>query len=505
VTFVGHWVRRGRRRIGWKTAAALVAVVVAFVAYGLVDRRPPASGDLRIASLAVLPLENLSNDPEQEYFSDGITEALIADLARIGGIRVISRTSVMGYKSMTKPLPQIARELSVDAIVEGSVMRSGDRVRITAQLIDGKTDRHLWANTYERDLRDVLSLQGEVAGAIAQEIRIRLTPQEAARLAAARPVDPVAHEAYLRGRYFLRQGTEATIKKAMDDFSEAIGRDPDYAPPYAGLSDAYAALRYAAYSPPHAVMPQAKAAAEKAVRLDPALAEAHVSMGVVFMSYEFDWPAAETELRRAIELSPNLADAHHYYALYFAGLGRHDEARAEMDRAVALDPLSLMILTNAGWASYLAREYDRLIELSRKAIELEPNFWMAHINLGMGYERVGKHADAVRLLERARELDANPTTLEMLAGAYAAWGRAEDAKRVLAELTDRTTRHYVCPYEIATVHACLGDKESALEWLEKGYHERADCMAWTGSDPKFDDLRGDPRFENLLVRLGMLR
>jgi Flp pilus assembly protein TadD len=252
-------------------------------------------------------------------------------------------------------------------------------------------------------------------------------------------------------------------------------------------------------------MPQAKAAAAKAVQLDPTLAEGHVSMAVVLMTYEFDWSEAEKELRHAIDLSPNLADAHHYYALYLAGLGRHDEARTEIERARELDPLAPMILTDAGWVYYLARQYDRTIDMNQKAIALDQNFWPSHRDLGLGYERVGRFADAVAEIQTARKIEAAPSVLEMLGGAYAAWGKKDEARRVLAELNEQATKHYVCPYEVATVHAGLGDKESTLQWLEKGFHEGADCMAWIGSDPKLDGLRGDPRFEDLKRRMGILR
>ncbi len=337
-----------------------------------------------------------------------------------------------------------------------------------------------------------------------RKYEITLTPQDEARLAAVRPVNPVAHEAYLRGRYRVGKGTEQTIKQAIGDFNEAIRADPGYAPPYAGLSDAYAALRIA-YLPPHSVMPQAKAAAAKAVQLEPGLAEGHLSMAIVLMTYEFDWVGAERELKQAIDLSPNLADAHHYYAMYLAGLGRHAEARVEIDRAMELDPLSLVILNDAGWVYYLARQYERTIELNRKALDLDANFWPAYRDLGLGYEHVGRFADAVAALKKAREIDANPSVLEMLGGAYAAWGKKDEARKVLAELAVQAGQHYVCAYEVATIHAGLGDKDATLEWLEKGYKDRADCMAWTASDPKLDALRDDPRFKDLIRRLGVVR
>ncbi|MBI4622389.1 MAG: TIR domain-containing protein [Verrucomicrobia bacterium] len=491
----------------WAAAAGLVVAAALMVMSGLVDLArfvPGRQNDPGIRSLAVLPLKNLTNDPEQEYFSDGMTEALIADLARVGGLRVISRTSAMTYKSSPKGLPEIARDLNVDVVLEGSLARSGNRVRVTTQLIDGKTNLNLWANSYERDLRDVLSLQDELARAIAQEIKVTLTPQEAARFAAARAVNPAAHEAYLRGRFVLGKGTEETINKAIAYFNQAIEQDAAYAPPYAGLADAYSALRMA-YVRPHDVMPRAKTAATKAVQLDPALAEAQLSLANVLMTYEFDWRGAEKALKRAIDLSPNLGDAHHVYALYLAGLGRHDEARFEIERAMTLDPLSLQTLNDAGWVYYLARRYDRTIELNQKAIDLDANFWPAHAGLGLGYEKVGRFTDAEASLLKARQLDNNPTVLEMLGGTYAAWGKKDEARKVLADLSTMVGQHYVCPYEVATVHAGLGDKEATLQWLEKGYRERADCMAWTGSDPKFDELRGDPRFENLVRRMGIAR
>jgi serine/threonine-protein kinase len=497
-----------RRKAWWLAATGLVTAATLALVFNPIDVRrigQAPENHPRIESVAVLPLQNLSGDPDQEYFSDGMTEALIADLARMSGLRVISRTSVMTYKGARKPLPQIARELGVDAVIEGSVAQSGGRVRITAQLIDGKTDRHLWVQSYERDVRDVLSLQGDVARAIAQEIQITLTPTEQSRLATARPVNRDAHEAYLRGRYHVARGTDESVKQAIADFEQASRADPEYAPPYAGLSDAYSMLRYSSHLAPRTVMPQAKAAAARAVQLDPTLAEGHLSMAFALMSYEFDWPGAERELRQAIELSPNLAEAHHVSAMFLGGLGRHDEARAAIERARQLDPLSLMILVDAGWIAYLARDYNRTIDFNRRAIELEPNFWMAHRDLGLGYEKVGRYAEAVASLQKARQLDTNSSILEMLGGAYAAWGKPEEARRVLAELDEQAGRHYVCPYEIATVYAGLGDKESTLRLLEKGYQERADCMAWTGSDPKLDGLRGDPRFQDLVRRMGIQR
>ncbi len=497
----------------WSSGKLLFAAAAGILAVGAValflavraggsSPRALARAAHPIASLAVLPLQNLSNDPEQEYFSDGMTDELITKLARIGALRVISRTSVMSYKGTKKPLTAVASELGVDAVIEGSVLRSGDKVRITAQLIHGATDRHLWAESYQRDLRDVLSMQSEVARAIAGEIAAKLTPQEQKRLAAARPVDPEAHELYLKGRYELNKQTEASLRKAIEDFRKAIEKDPGFAPAYAGLADSYSFLR-STYAAPKDVMPQAREAARRALELDDTLAEAHLSMGLTLFFYDFDWPGAEKELKRAIELNPNLAEARDAYATFLAGMNRSAEAVAEIERARRLDPLSLLILSDAAWVYYCVRQYDRAIEESRKAIELDPNFWPGHAFLGLAYEKTGHFAEAVEELEKARRLDDSPTIYELLGGAYAAWGKKEEAKKVLTELTERSSRRYVCPYEVATIYAGLGEKDAAFEWLDKAVEARADCVPWIKPDPKTDPLRSDPRYAALLRRIGL--
>ncbi len=493
---------RPRRRAAIVVAGA--AVLAAFLLLSLPRwrGRGDRAGSPSVHSLAVLPLENFSRDPEQEYFSDGMTEALIADLSQIRALRVISRTSVMQYKAAKKPLPEIARALNVDAIVEGSVMRSGDRVKITAQLIDGKTDRHLWSRVYERDYRDVLALQSEVARAIALEIAASMTPQEEARLASARPIDPLAHEAYLKGRYSLNKNTEPSIRQAIRYFGDAIAREPRAAPAYAGLADSYSALR-SVYAAPRDVMPQAKDAALKAVKLDDALAEGHVSLGLVKLYYDFDWPGAEAEFRRAIQLNSNLAEAHDGYAMFLAAMDRRGEAVAEIDRARSLDPLSLLVITDAAWVEYLARDYRRSAEFGRKAIELDPNFWWGHAVLGLALEKLSRFDEALAEMQKARSLDQSPTVLEMLGGAYAASGRKAEAMQVLDQLTRQASKQYVCPYEVATIYAGLGDKDSALQWLKRSEDERADCAPWMKSDGKFDPLRSDPRFREILSRIGL--
>jgi len=492
--------RRTRARaLAIGAGVALVAVATLIGVRRLRGR--PGTGSTAIQSIAVLPLENFSRDPEQEYFADGMTEELITQLAQIRSLRVISRSSVMAYKGTKKPLPQIGRELQVDGILEGSVRRAGDRVRITAQLVRAANDQHLWAKGYERDLRDVLSLQSDVARAVTDEIRATLTPEEQARLSAARPVDSEAHEAYLKGRYSLNKSTEATIRRAIEYFNQAIAKDPGAARAYAGLADAYSALR-STYAAPRVVMPKAKEAALKAIELDDGLPEAHVSLGLVKFFYDFDWPGADKEFQRALELNPNSAEAHEAYATYLAAMERHAEAAKHIERAERLDPLSLLVLTDAAWVFYCARDYDRAIEASRKAVDLDQRFWPAYTYLGLGYEKKGRFAEAIAALEKARELDDNPTILEMLGGAYAASGRRDDARKVLGQLTERSKKGYVCPYEVATVYVGLGEKDSALQWLEKAEEDKADCVPWMRPDPKLDPLRSDPRFRALLRRVG---
>ncbi len=486
----------------------LVPLAAALLAIGLLiwQRLPNATsagGPRRLASLVVLPLQNFSRDPDQEYFSDGMTEALISRLAQIGTLRVISRTSAMQYKDTKKPLGQIARELNVDGVIEGSVTRSGGRVRVTAQLIDARRDEHLWAKDYERDLRDVLGLQAEIAQAIALEVRARVNPVEKARLARSRPVVPEAQEAYLKGRYSLGQGTEDTIGKAIAFFNEAIGKDPLDARAYAGLADSYSALR-SIYRSPLEVMPKAKAAAQKAVELDGSLAEGHVSLASVKMFYDFDWAGAEREFRRGIELNPNLAEAHDGLALYFTANKRHAEAIAEIERAKRLDPLSPIILADASWVYYGARRYDRALELAREWVEMNPNSPWGHTYLGLALEKTGKVDEAIRELEGAAKMDRSVTILEFLGGAYAQAGRTADAKRIVAELTGRAEKRYVCPYEIATIYTGLGQKDAAFDWLQKGVAERADCMPWTMADSKIDPLRADPRYKDILRGVGLV-
>ena len=454
-------------------AVGLALAVVAVVLIWRMEHLPGRTAAARIQSLAVLPLENLSHDAEQEYFADGMTDELITDLAKIHALRVISRNSVMQYKGKHKTTPQIARELNVDAIVEGTVMRSGDRVRITAQLIEAPEDRHLWAETYERDLRDVLSLQDEVAQAIAREVRIKLTPQERIHLKSARPVNAEAHEAYLRGLYELH-GTAAetagtlrsqSIEKAIGYFQQALAHDPNDALAYSGLADAYSSLS-TYYRAPLEVMPQAKAAAVKAIALDDTLAEAHASLGFVSLKFDWDWTRAEREFRRALELNPSLPQAHGGLADYLLfKLGRADEAIQERQRAYALDPL--LPRSDLAWLFFLARRYTESVEAAERFGHDDPI-------LALCYAELGRRDQTLAEADRAVSSTRNPVILSRIAFAYALAGRADKARAMIGGIEAQARVRYVCGYNVATIYAALDDKEKAFAWLEKAYRERSD-------------------------------
>ena len=457
-----------------------------------------------IRSLAVLPLENLSGDASQRYFSDGMTDQLITDLAQISALKVISRTSVMAYEGARKPLPQIARELHVDAVVEGTVLRAGDQVRITAQLIDASTDKHLWSQSYQGELKDTLALQDRVARAIAEQIQINLTPREQAALKGVRVVNPEAYESYLKGRFFWNKRTADGLRVALAYFNQAIEEDHNYAQSYSGLADTYALLgdwQYAVMTPAQA-NPKAKAAALKAVELDSSLGEAHNSLAFLLDGFDWDLDAGGKEFQRAIELNPGYATAHHWYAWHLGLLGRYDEAIVEMRKAESLDPLSLIINADLAELLVLAHSYDESIRQSRKTIEMDPNFAMAHNQLGQAYLQQRLYEQAIGELQKAVQLSAgSPTCIANLARAYALSGRKSEAGKLLNDLKSSSSANNSHASEVAAIYASLGDKDEAMKWLEKGYAERFNPGVLIR--PGFDPLRSDPRFQNLAHRVGL--
>jgi TolB-like protein/DNA-binding winged helix-turn-helix (wHTH) protein/Tfp pilus assembly protein PilF len=493
-----------RRLLPTRWIIVALALVLSLAILSVWRFRSQTPAPTRIRSLAVLPLDNLSGEASQNYFADGMTDELITDLAQISALRVISRTSVMVYKGARKPLPQIARELNVDAVVEGTVLRSGDRVRITAQLIEASTDKHLWSQSYEGDLRDTLTLQKKVASAIADQIRINLTPREEAALKSVKVVNPEAYESYLKGRYFWNKRSADGLKAALAYFKQAIEEDPKYAQAYSGLADTYALLgdwQYAVMTPKEA-FPQAKAAAIKALELDSTLGEAHNSLAFVLDGFDWDFDSAGKEFQRAIELNPGYASAHHWYAWHLSLLGRYDEAIAEMRKAENLDPLSLIINADLAELLVLAHSDDESVRQSRKTIEMDPNFALAHNQLAQAYLQKQMYAEAVAELKTAVQLSGgSPAFIANLARGYVASGKRNEAVKLLGDLKKRSNPGYSNASEIAVIYASLGDTDQAMNWLEKGYEERFNPGVLLR--PGFDPLRSDPRFQNLVRRIGL--
>jgi TolB-like protein/Tfp pilus assembly protein PilF len=457
-----------------------------------------------VKSIAVLPMANLSADPAQEFFADGMTEALITSLARIGALRVVSRTSVMRLKGTRQSLGEIATDLHVDAVVEGSVLRSGDRVRVSAQLIHAASDTLLWAETYDRALRDVLQLQDDVAKAIAGQIEVTLTPQEQKRLERAGRVLPQAYEAWLKGRHHWNRRTVEHLHIAVDCFQHAIELDPQWAGGYAGLADAWNVLGFWGALPSGQAFPAAKAAAERALGLDPDLAEAHASLAYALYYYDRDWVASERAFRAAIERNQAYATAHHWYAFLLITLGRREEAFAEIARAQELDPLALIIQVAYGLIAYFANDDDLAARKCRGAVGLDASFVMGHVWLGWAELQRGRVDEAVRELEHGVRLSNQaPDALVALAYGLAGAGRAAEAHTILRDLTSSAEEAPVSPYAIAAVHTALGEVDAAFAWLDRGVDERAAWAVFLNVDPRFAPLRQDARFSRLLARLGL--
>lgn len=493
-------------RLGWKTVGVGVALVLVLsgVALWRVRARPDRNPSVapRITSLAVLPLENLSGDSSQDYFADGMTDELITNLASIGTLRVISRTSTAHYKDTRKTVPEIARELNVDAVVEGSVGLSANKVRIRAQLVRAAPEEHLWAESYERDLPDVLTLQRDVAKAIADEIKVTLTPEEKARLANARQVNPEAYHLYLRGRFSFENWTPDAVARARTNFQEAIAKDPSYALAYAGLADTY--VFGEADLDPKVAIPLARAAATKALQLDDTLSDAHAALAQVKFLGDWDWAGAEKEFRRAIVLNPGDTLAHHMYSHFLLNTGRNEESLKESELYLRLDPLSVAANNHLGYHYLVTGQFDLAIEQEHKALQIDPSYHQAIYFLGEAYRHRGTPQEALVQYEKAMTLSGiDPDWVRSLRKAYQAEGWRGYFRKSLDRDLERSNREYVSPCDIAEDYALLGDDAQAFRYLDKGYANRDARLVWIKAERDFDALHSDPRYADLLRRMGL--
>jgi TolB-like protein/lipoprotein NlpI len=462
----------------------------------------PGEPEGSIRSLAVLPLRNLAGDPDQDFFADGMTEALIADLSGIDGVRVISRSAAMQYKGVNRPLREIARELGVDAVVEGSVLRSGERVRITAELVNCATDSNLWAQSYDRDQKDILSLQCEVASAIVGGIEGKLNPQTQARLSSSRQVDPKALEAYLKGRYYWNRRTEETLRRGIEFFNQAIDVDPTYAPAHAGLADSYNILGFYYHLPPRDAFPRAKAAAERALQMDDTLTEVHALVGYARLYFDWAGRACEDDFKRTLAANPNAAEGYRYYANYLTAVGRVDEALVAVKQACRLDPLSLINSGALAWVHYFRREYEAALRQIGNTLEMDRTFALAHLYRAWSLQMTERHDEALAALECARQYGGRVPLIDgHLAYGHALAGNVDDARQALDDLREQSKEHYVSAYLLALVHIGLGDTDGAFENLDRAVDERAHFLVFLDSEPKMDPLRPDPRFEVLRSRM----
>jgi TolB-like protein/DNA-binding winged helix-turn-helix (wHTH) protein/Flp pilus assembly protein TadD len=488
---------RGRGRL-----VALVGglvIVAAAAGWGLQRQRQGGAAG-RVHSIAVLPLANLSGDRSQDYLADALTEELTTDLAKIGSLRVVSRTSATSRGASHEPLTRIARELNVQTVVEGSVVRSGNHVRITAQLIDGETDRHLWAETYDRDMGDLLMLQNAVALEIARQVRARLTAAEQQRLDDGRPMDPAAYDAYLRGRYSQTTQSREALRAGLAAFQEAIAIDPRFAPAYAGLADSYSLLANYSVLPPSEAFPLSVAAARKSLELNPSLPEAHLALAFSEHHYSWEWEAARREYATALALGPSYPTAHLRYAEYLSSLGRHDEAIAEIHRAEDLDPLSPLYTSNAGRLLYHARRYDEAILELNKTLELDSTRIYTRLHMGMCYEQIGRYAEAEQQLEVVRAAFGGHPSIA-LAHLYAVTSRQQEARQIVDDMrSDAGDSDW---FFLGSVYAALGDRDRAFDCLQQAYHKHDFFLVFAKIHPYMDPLRGDARFTALLRQIGL--
>jgi TolB-like protein/DNA-binding winged helix-turn-helix (wHTH) protein/Tfp pilus assembly protein PilF len=496
-----------RPRNMWvRVAMAAVGLLVLFAVSYLVWRLTfghGAGGQLQIGSVAVLPLTNLAGEGTEDYLADGMTEELITELARIGSFRVISRTSVMRYKKTGRSLSEIARELNVDALVEGAVRRSGDSVRITVQLVGTSPERHIWADAYEGDIRDVLRLERDVADDIGSKIRTKLAGRESAVPRPRKRLDPETYEDYLRGRYFLARRSAESMNKAVEYFRQAIQRDAQYVEAYVGLAEAYDLLGMYELLPPSVSFPKAKEFASRALQLDGTLSGAYTAVATAESFWDRDWAAADRDFQRAITLDPSSAIAYHWYGEHLVTIGKAERAIAELKRAHELDPLSIPVNIALGRTYRDAHRYDEAVQQCKKTIEVDPNLAMGHRCLGQAYVGQRRYSEAIPELELASAAGPTPLLISELGYAYASAGKAAKAKAMLQTLMSKAQSAYVPAYLIAEIHAGLGEKDEAFRWLERAYRERDAQIGYLALDPEMDPLRSDPRFPPLIRRLNL--
>jgi len=451
-------------------------------------------------SIAVLPFDNLSRDPDNAYFCEGVQDEILTRLAKVADLKVISRTSTQHFKSTPDNLPQIAKQLGVAHILEGSVQKKSDQVRVNVQLINALTDAHLWADTYDRKLTDIFAVESEIAKTIAETLQARLTGSEESSIAKTPTVNPEAYELYLKGKFFAEKRTGADLRKSIEYYDQAIAKDPNYPLAYVGLANSHLLLSvYGALSPKEAASP-AKAALKKALELDDSLAEAHASSGLL-ATLELDLNRAISELERAIQLNPNNSTAHHWIALPLMTMGQFDRGVAEAKRAIELDPLSLIINSDLCWVYFNGRRFDEAEAQARKTLEMDPRFYVAHFYLGEALQFQGKLTDAIAEFQKSVELNNDPFSLAMLGQAYARQGKTDEARKILARLREQAKSQYISPYAFAVVLTALGDKTHAIDELDRGYDDGGFYISLIKVDPLFDDLRGDPRFEALVRKV----
>lgn len=491
--------------LGFMTGPIILAVILSIAGLIYYFRSPnPKSLHGRSKSLIVLPLENLSGDKDQEYFADGMTDDLIANLAKIRSLRVISHSTAMAYKGTHKPLSQIANELSVDAVVEGTVLRVGNRVRITAELVQVSTDRHLWADTYESQMGDILALQNRVSSAIVNEIRINLTPEEEERLAKNPAISPGAYEDYLKGRYYWNKRSDENLTKAIAYFERATQQDANYALAYAGLSDCYAIISAEIFGtmPAALAAPKSKTAALRALAIDPTLAEAETSLATVKFNSDWDWVGASDGFAKAIQQNPSYATAYQRYSLYLMAMGKAEDSFTQINKARELDPLSISINFSLGWRLYMARQYDRAVQQLQDTLEMDPSYELPHLVLGLSYVQKGNYELAIPELRKAVELShGTPLMISALANAYGRSGNRAAAEKLLFQLNSDSSKEYVSPYYFALVYAGLGENEKAVDWLEKAFADRSNGLVFMKVEPLLDGLRSNPRFAVLQQKL----